>query len=221
MKKIVFMLFLAMVALGAAATDRLYIEDFSIASGETCTVSIVLDNEATYTAFQADLYLPAGLTIEQEDGDYIFDLTSRKGRDHNISSQVQADGAIRVMSYSPSIKAYSGNSGPLVTFQVIADGTFSGPATLMMKNIWLITTAGVELSFADEQCEVTVPTTALKGDVNGNGEVTIADVSALIDYLLGTEVENFNAANAHVNDDDDITIADVSALIDMLLSGEY
>lgn len=61
----------------------------------------------------------------------------------------------------------------------------------------------------------------LPGDVNGNGEVTIVDVSVLIDYLLGLEVEDFNAANANVNEDNDISIADVSALIDMLLSGEY
>ena len=205
------------VALGAAANDRFYIEDFTIAPGETCTVSILLDNETAYTAFQADIYLPEGLTIEQEDGDYIFDLTDRKARDHNISSQMQADGAIRVMSYSPSIKAYNGNSGPLVTFQLIAEDSFTGPATLMMKNIWLITTTGVELSFANEECAVTVPVTVLKGDVNGNGEVAISDVSTLIDYLLGTELENFNAANADVNGDGEITIGDVSALIDKLL----
>ena len=34
----------------AAATDRFYIEDFTIAPGETKTVSILLENEATYTA---------------------------------------------------------------------------------------------------------------------------------------------------------------------------
>ena len=62
----------------AAATDRFYIEDFSIAPGETRTVSILLDNEAAYTAFQTDIYMPNGLTIEMEDGDYIFDLTDRK-----------------------------------------------------------------------------------------------------------------------------------------------
>ena len=61
-------------------------------------VSIMLDNEMAYTAFQTDIYLPEGLTVEQEDGDYVFDLTSRKGRDHIIASQVQVDGAIRIMS---------------------------------------------------------------------------------------------------------------------------
>lgn len=55
------------------------------------------------------------------------------------------------------------------------------------------------------------------GDVNDDGNVTIADVSTLIDYLLSGDVTPFNASNADVNQDHGITIADVSALIDMLL----
>ena len=56
------------------------------------------------------------------------------------------------------------------------------------------------------------------GDVNGDGFVTIADVTSLIDYLLsGSGDVNENAAD--VNQDGGVSIADVTALIDMLLSG--
>ena len=198
MKNIAFMM-MAVVSLFAAATDRFYIEDFTIAPGESRTLSILLDNEASYTAFQCDLYLPDGLNVEQEDGDYIFDLTTRKGRDHNIASQVQADGAIRVMSYSPTIKVYSGNSGALVTFNVIASEDLEGPVAIQLKNILFTTTSGTEVAFADEICNVTVPNTNLKGDVNVDGSVSIADVTTMIDYLLGTDVEPFNINNAELN----------------------
>jgi alpha-amylase len=57
----------------------------------------------------------------------------------------------------------------------------------------------------------------LVGDVNGDNEVTIADVTALIDYLLGGSV-SINDEAADVNNDTFITIADVTALIDMLLT---
>ena len=56
------------------------------------------------------------------------------------------------------------------------------------------------------------------GDVNGDGEVSIKDVTDLIDYLLGTEVEGFVAEAANVNGDAEISIADVTALIDILLA---
>jgi surface protein len=54
------------------------------------------------------------------------------------------------------------------------------------------------------------------GDVDGNGQVTIADVTALIDLLLGGVTSGNPAAD--VNGDGSISIADVTALIDMLLN---
>lgn len=53
------------------------------------------------------------------------------------------------------------------------------------------------------------------GDVNGDGAVSIADVTALIDYLL--DGGDINEAGADVTQDGGISIADVTALIDMLL----
>ena len=55
------------------------------------------------------------------------------------------------------------------------------------------------------------------GDVNNDGAVNIADVTALIDYLLGSG-NTVNELAADVNGDHSINIADVTALIDMLLS---
>ena len=221
MKRTIIMTLTAVVALFAAATDRFYIEDFTINPCETLTVSILFDNEAEYTAFQCDLYLPEGMSVEQEDGDYIFDLTSRKGRDHMISSQTQADGSIRVISYSPSIKAYSGNNGALVTFNVIASSDFEGPASILLKNTLFTTVAGIEVPFADETCTVTQTVTALRGDVDGNGLVNISDVTALIDYLLSGNASGVNVVSADANGDNSVNISDVTTLIDYLLSGHW
>lgn len=56
---------------------------------------------------------------------------------------------------------------------------------------------------------------AAPGDANGDGEITIGDVSVLIDLLLdGNPVVS---DGLDVNGDGVVTIADVSALIDMLL----
>ena len=61
----------------------------------------------------------------------------------------------------------------------------------------------------------------LRGDVDGDGEVAIADVSALIDYLLTGNAEGIVLANADCDEDGEIAIADVSALIDYLLAGNW
>ena len=56
------------------------------------------------------------------------------------------------------------------------------------------------------------------GDVNSDGEVNIADVTALIDYLLSGNDADIDMNAADVNIDQDVNIADVTALIDLLLS---
>ena len=220
MKRTILLSMTVVAVLCAAATDRLYIEDFTIAPGETRTVNIMLDNEIAYTAFQADIYMPAGLTIEMEDGDYIFDLTERKSRDHMIASQPQADGAIRVISYSNGINPFKGNSGALVTFNVTAATDFTGPATIALRNTLFTTTTGEEIPFGDETCTVTVPAVGKKGDVNGDGNVNISDVTALINFLLSDNGSAIPLGNADINSDGGINISDVTALINMLVGSE-
>ena len=56
------------------------------------------------------------------------------------------------------------------------------------------------------------------GDVDGDGNVSIADVTTLIDHLLGAAPSSFYEVNADVDDNGNINIADVTALIDMLLN---
>ena len=58
----------------------------------------------------------------------------------------------------------------------------------------------------------------LKGDVNGDGLVTIADVAALVNYLLGQSSDEFNEKAAYVDDDDAITISDALAIVNILLN---
>lgn len=67
---------------------------------------------------------------------------------------------------------------------------------------------------------VTEPAPQFKvGDVNNDGVVNIADVTSLIDYLLGGNTAGINTAAADVDDNQIVNIADVTALIDKLLSG--
>ena len=55
------------------------------------------------------------------------------------------------------------------------------------------------------------------GDVDGDGRVTVADVTALIDYLLTGDIEGINPETADVDGDGKIAVADVTALIDIIL----
>ena len=78
--------------------------------------------------------------------------------------------------------------------------------------------AGEVVAYADVEGEVTAPDFLL-GDVDMDGKVGISDVSALIDYILGSDVVPFNLLAADVDQDGGVGISDVSSLIDYLLVG--
>ena len=67
----------------------------------------------------------------------------------------------------------------------------------------------------------TTPITGLRGDVNEDEQVNIADVTSLIDFLLSGDFDSINYDNADCNLDGTVNIADVTALIDYLLAGEW
>jgi Leucine-rich repeat (LRR) protein len=61
---------------------------------------------------------------------------------------------------------------------------------------------------------------SMRGDVDNSGNVSIDDVTALIDYLLGSNPD-VNLQNADTDESGNISIDDVTALIDYLLTGHW
>ena len=59
----------------------------------------------------------------------------------------------------------------------------------------------------------------MRGDVNGDGSVTIADVTMLVNIILGTSPNPFEEEEniADVNGDGSVTIADVTMLVNIIL----
>ena len=68
-------------------------------------------------------------------------------------------------------------------------------------------------------CTVTVNEDAdLPGDVNHDGEVSIADINIIIDIILGRTVDDQTFERADVNGDGEVNIADINAVINLILS---
>ena len=68
------------------------------------------------------------------------------------------------------------------------------------------------------------PVPYLRGDANNSGEVSIADVTTLINALLSSDysdTDTFGSDNADCNQDGRFSIADVTTLINYLLSGNW
>jgi len=67
----------------------------------------------------------------------------------------------------------------------------------------------------------TTQSTFIRGDVNGDGVVGIADVTALIDIIFSTEAMPINFEVVDVYADGIISISDATTLLDYLITGTW
>ncbi|MBO4851404.1 MAG: leucine-rich repeat protein [Prevotella sp.] len=67
---------------------------------------------------------------------------------------------------------------------------------------------------------VTASTDVSTGDVNGDGVISVTDVTFLVDKILGNVNDNFIIENADINGDGFISVSDVTALVDIILGND-
>lgn len=109
-------------------------------------------------------------------------------------------------------RAVSGITDTCYVVNALAGGTYE----YMVKAIY---TDGDQSDWSNIR-HVTIigePSGFLVGDVDGDHEVTVGDVSALIAYLLSGSNSDINREAADVDGDQEVTIGDVSTLISLLL----
>ena len=75
-------------------------------------------------------------------------------------------------------------------------------------------------SIVGSQVIISKPT-AIRGDVDGDGSVGIADVTSLLDYILTGNSTGLNLTAADVDYDTTVGIADATAIIDYILTGHW
>lgn len=59
---------------------------------------------------------------------------------------------------------------------------------------------------------------SLEGDVNGDGEVNVSDVTALVGIVLNDDGKTQHASSVDVNGDGEVNVGDVTALIGLILN---
>ena len=132
----------AKTRLTATADNTLTLSDFTAEAGTQQTISVGMNNTASITGIQFDLVLPEGVTVAQEDGDYLIDISTDRTtyKNHSASYQMQADGSMRVVCTSLSNKTFKENSGNVIDITLdIASSISGGSHTITLKNIELAT----------------------------------------------------------------------------------
>lgn len=110
---------------------------FSIKSDGTLKeIGIQLNNDITLYGLQADITLPAGMSIDtKSNGDFHFYYTDRLPQSFSISSNVLSSQKVRVAISSLSHEAITGNSGTLFSFKVKAGETLVENSNIIIDNV--------------------------------------------------------------------------------------
>jgi hypothetical protein len=200
--------------------DSFSVPDNMAFHGDTIEIPVSMQNESEITAFQTDVYLPDGFEFVQKNGEYQVSLSDRKGRDHVIMVSDAPDGALRVLSYSPSLKPFKNNEGELFYITVKVPEGISGTYPIWLRNTILTSTDEEELYAIDALSNVMV-TNIIKGDANADGSVTVTDVVWAAKYILFQNPEPFVFEAADMNGDGKITITDVVKIANLILDQDY
>jgi len=208
----------------ASAKGWLQTPSVDVSSGKGL-VSVLLRAAAVTADGGARLTVACGdadtvLTLTTDQADYAVLLPCSAADD---SVQLRFSNSIkgkRAMLYG--IEVYAGDATPIDSATVLFfDGITSRSHQLTglePGDYWLRVLARyADGTTSQWSNRVLVSLEWSQGDVNRDGEVTIADVNMLVDIILGAEVDADVLEVADVNGDGEVTIADVNAVIDMIL----
>ena len=184
------------------ADDIVTISDLKISAGETKEVNISLENEAEYVAFQFDLYLPEGITLEVFSAD-----RSRIPETSTLDMYQQSDGSYRFILAAVGGKPMSGNNGSIVTLTVKASESLAfGENTGCFRKIKLSKADATGPTYS----EMSFPITVIEPSV-----VTVTSVSR--EYGNDNPVFEYTVTGGALNGTPEITCnASASSVV-----GEY
>ena len=198
-------------------------QDVEARAMSVVNLPIEMVNAAEVTAFQFDLYLPAGVSVASfmEDGEAIYDIAlngDRAKSSHIVAAEPQADGALRIVAYSTKNAVFAGNDGVLANVALMVDSLADGDYEIEMRNIRMVTPDEKEMKAADYSSLLIVKS-ILMGDVNNDGEFSMLDVVMMVNAVLEIEQTNFNFAAADLNGDGMISMVDVVGVLRLVLTG--
>jgi hypothetical protein len=98
--------------------------------GTRDTIFLELFNQSKVSGYQFDLEYPSSAVINHAE---IF-LTSRK-KDHFVTASIISAGRIRVLSYSGTLKEFTGTEGPVMGIPVNISPGFTGTYPLDLSGV--------------------------------------------------------------------------------------
>lgn len=206
----------------------LTIENVIVTDEDEPEANLMMDNMVAgeIRMVDFDLYLPEGVSLLQEDGEYVVNGGSRFASS-TIRNQFRydvediANGGLRISLYFGRTTAsyvFSGTSGMIASLPLVIDaGVTSGTYSIALKNIVF---NGDEYQVAPSTAILQIGSSAALGDANADGSVDVGDILAIQSHLNGRTPAGFNPTAADADQSTVVNKNDIITIRKAILQGE-
>ncbi len=170
-----------------------------------------MKHNRTVSGFQANIVLPEGFTVDKvERGAGLSDQ-------YTFSNSNKADGSHFVLCYSSDNTPIPAGDIEVAKLTVtVPESAAEGEHNVEIKNAEL--SYGTEYTIADALGCKFVVRGQIPGDANGDGSVSVADISSIAAYLVDDVTEGFNLKAADANGDGRISVVDITTIAEQLFN---
>jgi hypothetical protein len=201
----------------AEETNYLTAADISGIAGGSTSLVISLENEDPIYDIQFKLQLPEGVVVNKNsDNQYKVSYSERlSGLSHEMS--YREEGYYTFLIHGME-KPISGNSGPIVTVGLTLSSELAGNYNIEISDIVLTKSDASKVKPRNVDVVLSL-TDGQVGDVNRDGDIDVADIRCIANYILGKSNAFFDEDAADANNDGDIDVADIRTIANIILYG--
>ena len=198
-------------------TNYLTAADISGIAGGSTSLVISLENEDPIYDIQFKLQLPEGVVVNKNsDNQYKVSYSDRlSGLSHEMSYREEGYYTFLIHGMENPI---SGNSGPIVTVGLTLSSELAGNYNIEISDIVLTKSDASKVKPRNVDVVLSL-TDGQVGDVNRDGDIDVADIRCIANYILGKPNVFFDEDAADANNDGDIDVADIRTIANIILYG--
>lgn len=204
-----------------SVTCHINASDISGTGGTAVQLPISVTDEGNTIGVQFDLLLPEGISIATDDEGFVKAIMGDRSNGHTFTASKVDDGHYSFVIANMQNRILQGTTGTVITIELNVDKNI-----ILGDYDILITDAKLSVKNGTEQAGVILSNSAstlsvsdiTPGDVNGDGDIDIVDVTSTISYVIHQPPTVFIVGAADVNHDGTVDIVDVTTIIEMVLN---
>jgi len=213
--------FFVMTAMWASLVDayQIYVTAANGKTYNTAELTLNMKNRNAIAAWTCELVLPVGVTYESV---AIVDGRYPEGYNAEIVAVPGNDNIVKITCSGAEGLTLTGTDGAVATVTVaIAGDAPLGDCVVTVKNAKLVEADGISVhNYETKEFTWTIeegenPNPGVTGDLNGDGNVDIADGVAILSLIASNSYD----AAADLNGDQKIDIADFVAILVIMAGG--